>query len=99
MKPDGTSTADPSASVDTALFEETGTGKFVPRSILADLEPDPIMDVFCGSQADLFDFGNCVYALEGTGGNFAAGYYTQGKQIIDTLMDKVRKLAEASDTL
>ena len=42
---------------------------------------------------------NFVFGHTGAGNNFAKGHYTEGAELVDAVMDVVRKEAESSDCL
>jgi len=77
------------------FFSETPQGQHVPRAIFVDLEPTVADDVVRRSK-----LYNPDYVLTGThdaANNYARGHYTVGKDMIDQLMDKVRKMTDKCD--
>ena len=74
-------------------------GKYVPRSILVDLEPGTMDAVRAGPYGQLFRPDNFVFGQSGAGNNWAKGHYTEGAEIVDSVLDVVRKEAEACDCL
>jgi tubulin beta len=82
------------------FFEESAVeGKWVPRSIQVDLEPGT-MDAFRnGKHAHLFRPDNFVSGENGAGNNFAKGYYTEGAELIDSVLEVARKEAEKAEML
>lgn len=82
----------------STCYKETKTGRYIPRSILTDLEFNTL-DEITGSQ-----FG-CLYAPEnyifhndvGTSNNYARGFYTSGNWMIEKLMRATRKEVEKCD--
>ncbi|NKC16568.1 MAG: hypothetical protein GKR94_31525 [Gammaproteobacteria bacterium] len=81
------------------FFEKTGAGQFVPRSLLVDLEPNVINDVKNSQYAAIFHPDFLLSGREDAGNNFARGYYTVGKEIIDKVNDRVRKLVDSCDNV
>jgi len=81
------------------VYFSEATGRYVPRAVLMDLEPGT-MDA-CRSSAigKVFRPGNFVFGQSGAGNNWAKGHYTEGAELIDSVMDVVRKEAEACDCL
>ncbi len=75
------------------------SGKYVPRSILVDLEPGTMHAVREGSCGELFRPDNIVFGQSGAGNNWAKGHYTEGAELVDTIMDVLRKEVEKSDSL
>ena len=96
------------------LFLLSG-GKYVPRAILVDLEPGTMDSVRSGPfgqlfRPDNFVFGKYIYILtfeclllilgqSGAGNNWAKGHYTEGAELVDSVLDVVRKEAESCDCL
>lgn len=74
-------------------------GKFVPRSVLCDLEPGTMDAVRCGPVGHLFRPDNYVFGSTGAGNNWAKGHYTDGAELIDNVIDVVRKEAELCECL
>ncbi|KZW03716.1 tubulin alpha-1B chain [Exidia glandulosa HHB12029] len=78
----------------STFFSETGNHKFVPRSLYVDLEPNVIDEIKTGTYRSLFHPEMMVSGKEDAANNYARGHYTVGKELIDTTMDKLRKLSE-----
>jgi len=97
LSPDGRlMEGSPSAHDDgfSTFFSESGSGKHVPRSLYVDLEPNVIDEVRTGVYRTLFHPETLVTGKEDAANNYARGHYTVGKELIDTVMDKARKLAD-----
>merc|ERR1712180_21934 len=77
----------------------TAGGKFVPRAILVDLEPGTMDSVRSGPYGAIFRPDNFVFGQSGAGNNWAKGHYTEGAELVDNVMDVVRKEAEGCDLL
>merc|ERR1719456_1811178 len=80
------------------MNEATG-GRYVPRAILMDLEPGTMDSVRAGPFGQLFRPDNFVFGQTGAGNNWANGHYTEGAELIDSVLDVVRKEAEGCDCL
>ncbi|CAF0971097.1 unnamed protein product [Rotaria magnacalcarata] len=80
-------------------YNEATGGKYVPRCILVDLEPGTMDAVRAGPYGQLFRPDNFVFGQSGAGNNWAKGHYTEGAEIVDSVLDVVRKEAEACDCL
>ncbi|KAG2176673.1 hypothetical protein INT44_007337 [Umbelopsis vinacea] len=80
-------------SADT-FFSETSNGKHVPRTVFVDLEPTVIDEVRTGAYRQLFHPEQLITGKEDAANNYARGHYTIGKEIIDPVMDRIRKLAD-----
>jgi len=96
IQPDGTMPADKKATSDSfsTIFSETGSGKRVPRAIMVDLEPTVIDEVRNGTYRQLFNPSQLVSGKEDAANNYARGHYTVGKELVDTTLEKIRKLAD-----
>ena len=71
----------------------------VPRAILMDLEPGTMDSVRSGPFGQIFRPDNFVFGQSGAGNNWAKGHYTEGAELIDAVLDVVRKEAEGCDCL
>ena len=80
-------------------FNEATWGRYVPRAILMDLEPGTMDSVRAGPYGQLFRPDNFVFGQTGAGNNWAKGHYTEGAELIDSVLDVVRKEAEGCDCL
>ncbi|ORY87407.1 Tubulin/FtsZ, GTPase domain-containing protein [Leucosporidium creatinivorum] len=81
------------------FFSEGSAGKYVPRSINVDLEPST-GDAIKGSKlGHLFRPNNFVFGQSGAGNNFAKGYYTEGAELVEQVLDSLRQEAESCDLL
>jgi tubulin alpha len=76
------------------FFSETGAGKHVPRCVFVDLEPTVVDEVRTGTYRQLFHPEQLISGKEDAANNFARGHYTIGKEIVDLVLDRVRKLAD-----
>ena len=76
------------------FFSETGSGKHVPRAIFLDLEPSVIDEVRFGVYRSLFHPEQLITGKEDAANNYARGHYTVGKDFIDQIVDRLRKLSE-----
>ena len=74
-------------------------GKYVPRAILLDLEPGTMDSVRSGPFGQIFRPENFVFGQSGAGNNWAKGHYTEGAELVDSVLDIVRKEAEGCDCL
>ncbi|KAK4464651.1 tubulin alpha chain [Cladorrhinum samala] len=98
IQPDGYLTeerkaADPDHGFST-FFSETGNGKYVPRTIYCDLEPNVVDEVRTGAYRGLFHPEHMITGKEDASNNYARGHYTVGKELIDQVLDKVRRVAD-----
>jgi tubulin beta len=80
-------------------FNEATGGRYVPRAVLMDLEPGTMDSVRAGPYGQIFRPDNFVFGQTGAGNNWAKGHYTEGAELIDSVLDVVRKEAESCDCL
>ncbi|GLH08961.1 Tubulin beta-1 chain [Gryllus bimaculatus] len=80
-------------------YNVVSKGKYVPRAVLVDLEPGTMDAVKGGPFGRLFRPDNFVFAQGGAGNNWAKGHYTEGAELVDAVLDVVRKEAEGCDCL
>ncbi|XP_028681520.2 tubulin alpha-3 chain-like [Erpetoichthys calabaricus] len=97
IQPDGRLDSEKSAGIgdnshDT-FFSETGTGTFNPRAIFVDLEPTVVDEVRTGTYRHLFHPEQLITGKEDAANNYARGHFTIGKDIIESVLDRIRKLA------
>ncbi|KAL8891463.1 MAG: hypothetical protein Q9215_001507 [Flavoplaca cf. flavocitrina] len=80
-------------------FNEAASNKYVPRAVLVDLEPGTMDAVRAGPFGQLFRPDNFVFGQSGAGNNWAKGHYTEGAELVDQVLDVVRREAEGCDCL
>eukprot|EP00871_Galdieria_phlegrea_P003093 jgi/Galph1/3785/GphlegSOOS_G2504.1 len=99
--PDGLYEGDSASQLDriNVYYNEATGGRYVPRAVLIDLEPGTMDAVKAGPYGKLFRPDNFVYGQSGAGNNWAKGHYTEGAELIDNVLDVVRREAEACDCL
>ncbi len=89
----------PADKAPTCVFAPSPAGRYVPRAILMDLEPGTMDSVRSGPYGQIFRPDNFVFGQTGAGNNWAKGHYTEGAELIDSVLDVVRKEAESCDCL
>ncbi|XP_045465323.1 tubulin beta-4A chain-like [Harmonia axyridis] len=80
-------------------FQEASGGNFVPRAILVDLEPGTMDSIRASCWGPMFRPDNMIFGQNGAGNNWAKGHYTDGAEIIDAVLDVVRRETETCDYL
>ena len=80
-------------------FNEAQGAKYVPRAILVDLEPGTMDAIRGGPYGQSFRPDNFVFGQSGAGNNWAKGHYTEGAELVDNVLDVVRREAEMCDCL
>ena len=73
--------------------------RYVPRSIMLDLEPSVLDEIYSSSVGALFKPDAAVRGTSGAGNNWAKGHYTEGAELIDQALDVARKEVEDCDCL
>ncbi|XP_071102900.1 tubulin alpha-1A chain-like [Haliotis cracherodii] len=76
------------------FFIDTWQGKYIPRAVFVDLEPTVIDEVRTGTYRQLFHPEQLITGKEDAANNYARGHYTIGKEIVDLVLDRIRKLAD-----
>ncbi|XP_030645964.1 tubulin beta-2b chain isoform X6 [Chanos chanos] len=101
IDPTGTYHGDSDLQLDriNVYYNEASGGKYVPRAVLVDLEPGTMDSVRSGPFGQVFRPDNFVFGQSGAGNNWAKGHYTEGAELVDSVLDVVRKEAESCDCL
>jgi tubulin beta len=80
-------------------YSESQTSRYVPRAVLMDLEPGTMNNVRASKYGDIFRPDSFVFGQTGAGNNWAKGHYTEGAELIEQVLDVVRKEAENCDCM
>jgi len=80
-------------------YNEAMNKKYVPRSICVDLEPGAMDAIKSAPYGRLFRPDNFIYGSSGAGNNWAKGFYTEGAELIDSVLDVLRKETENCDSI
>merc|ERR1719321_1642879 len=103
IQPDGQMPSDKTVGGEddpfNTFFSETSSGKHVPRSVYVDLEPTVVDQVRMGTYRGLYHPDQLISGKEDAANNYARGHYTVGKELLDTSMDKIRKLTDGCSGL
>merc|ERR1711936_929648 len=93
IQPDGCMPEDAKVGDDSfsTFFQETGARRHVPRAIYVDLEPSVIDEVRNGTYRQLFHPEQLISGKEDAANNYARGHYTVGKEMVETVLDRIRK--------
>ncbi len=76
------------------FFSETQNGKHVPRAIYVDLEPTVCDEVRTGTYRKLYHPEQIISGKEDAANNYARGHYTVGKEVVDDVLDRIRRLSD-----
>ncbi|XP_076042210.1 tubulin beta-1 chain-like [Oratosquilla oratoria] len=83
----------------SVYYNEAAGGRYVPRSVMVDLEPGTMDAVRSSRYGQLFKPDNFVFGQSGAGNNWAKGHYTEGAELVDSVLDCIRKECESCDCL
>jgi tubulin beta len=78
-------------------YKESGQHRYVPRAVLIDLEPGTAEVIKASPIGKMFKPDNFAWGASGAGNNWAKGHYTEGAELIDEVVDIVRKEIEGCD--
>lgn len=81
------------------VYYNEAQGGYIPRTILVDLEPGTMEAVKSSPYGKLFRPDNFLYAQSGASNNWAKGHYTEGVELVDSVMDVTRHEAENCDCI
>ncbi|EFA76532.1 beta tubulin [Heterostelium album PN500] len=106
IQPDGTHKATNDAHLSklqleriNVYYNEARDKKYVPRAVLVDLEPGTMDSIRASTNGSLFRPDNFINGQSGAGNNWAKGHYTEGVELVDSVLDVVRREAESCDCL
>ncbi|RWW30965.1 hypothetical protein GW17_00004433 [Ensete ventricosum] len=74
------------------VYNNTSSGGcYNPRAMLMDLKPGTIDTIRSGLFGQIFRLDSFVFRQSGTGNNWATGHYAEDAELIDSMLDVVRK--------
>ncbi|KAJ8692196.1 Tubulin beta-2 chain [Pleurotus ostreatus] len=76
-----------------------GHSKYVPRSVQVDLEAGVCNRILGGPLGHLFRPNTFLTGEVGAGNNWAKGFYTEGAELVDSILEIVRQQAENCESL
>merc|ERR1712165_84135 len=79
--------------------EEKLNAKWIPRAVLVDLEPGTMDVIKASAIGPVFKPDNMVFGNNGAGNNWAKGHHTEGAELVESVLDVVRKESEGCDCL
>ncbi|KAH8827272.1 beta-tubulin 1 tubb1 [Flagelloscypha sp. PMI_526] len=80
-------------------FHELRSARYIPRSVLVDLEPEPLDTIQRGSIGKMISPTNFLRGQNGGGGNWARGFHSDGEELSPTILNVIRREAERADSL
>jgi len=72
--------------------------KWIPRAVLVDLEPGTMDVIKASKMGPLFKPDNMVFGNNGAGNNWAKGHYTEGAELVEQTLDRIRQEIEQCDS-
>lgn len=81
------------------FFSEAAKDKWVPRGLNIDLEPNTMESIRSGPLGKLHRPDNYINGQSGAGNNFAKGFYTEGAELVENVMEVVRHETERCEML
>lgn len=81
------------------FFSEASNKKYVPRAVAVDLEPATLDSIRSGPLGHIYRPDNLIAGQSGAGNNWAKGFYTEGAELMESVMDVIRREAEQADSL
>ncbi|KAF8645869.1 hypothetical protein AX16_007527 [Volvariella volvacea WC 439] len=87
------------AGVYFSEVEISGSTRYVPRSLQLDLESGVCNRIRSGPLGRLFRPDTFLHGETGAGNNWAKGFYTEGAELIESVLEKLRRLAEPCEAL
>jgi len=80
-------------------FSEAANGHYVPRNVAVDLESGVIDGIRSSKMGQIFRPDNFIFGAGGAGNVWAKGYYTDGAELVEMVIDQIRKEAENTECL
>merc|ERR1712156_1251824 len=77
--------------------EEKLNAKWIPRAVLVDLEPGTMDVIKASAIGPVFKPDNMVFGNNGAGNNWAKGHYTEGAELVESVLDRIRMEIEQCD--
>ncbi|KAK9745660.1 Tubulin/FtsZ family, GTPase domain [Popillia japonica] len=74
-------------------------GKCVPRVVMVDLEPTVIDEIRTGHYRQLFHPEQLITGKEDAANNYARGEYSIGREIVELVLDRIRKVVDECNAL
>jgi len=83
----------------SVYFNEAAGDRFVPRAVCLDLEPGTLDSLRGSTYGKIYRPDNFIHGQNGAANSWAKGHYTEGATLVDSVMDVIRKEAEACECL
>lgn len=79
----------------STFYKETVAGKFIPRTVIVDLEPTVIDQIRLGADRGLYHPDQLISGMEDAANNYARGYHSEGRPYVEKVMEGIRLFAES----
>lgn len=99
IQPDMTCADPEMIPYNNTYFEEIDQNRWTPRAVLVDLEPGVHDSILNRPYGQIFNPDLIYHEQSGAGNNFASGFYSTGSEIIEEVMEGIRKQAEKCEHL
>ena len=98
IQPDGSLLSTPTDRSMLTFFEEINC-RYSPRMLYIDFEPTVLDEVRTSTYRHLFHPDRIISGKEDAASNYARGYFTIGSELIDYVLDQIRRIANQCQTL
>jgi len=78
--------------------EEKKNARWIPRAVLVDLEPGTMDVIKASAIGPVYKPDNMVFGNNGAGNNWAKGHYTEGAELVESVLDRIRQEIEQADS-
>ena len=82
-----------------SIFDENKSGEYTTRNLMIDLQPKMINNIKTSKYRKLFSNECLLSGKFDAENNFASGRYTLGKEMMDLVNDRIRKLVDKCDNI
>jgi tubulin beta len=83
----------------SVFYNDRSGGKYTARTVLVDLDPDMQNTTAIGNFSGLFENNSFIFGQNSTGNNYAKGYYSDGTELIDPVLQAIQTEADNCDSL
>ncbi len=81
------------------FYNETESGKYIPRTLMIDTDPDTINRLKASNHSKLYHNEYLISEKEDAANLYTRGHYSVGKALIDEIVNTLRNMVEAFDNL
>jgi len=81
------------------FYDVSGDNQMIPRNLFIDLEASCVQQIKKSRMGKQFNPDYTIFGKEDAANNFARGHYTVGKELMDSINEKVKTIVEACDNL